>query len=80
MRQFAPGQETRCERSGQGRPGSFAARSWWKDEDEPAEAVEIGLITAEQAAEFRAEGERALEWLLSRRPPYDRDWLSWRPD
>ena len=54
--------------------------SWrWKDEDELAEAVELGLFTAQQAAEFRAEGERALEWLLSRRPPYDREWLSWRP-
>jgi hypothetical protein len=48
--------------------------------DESAGAVEIGLFTALAAAEFRAEGERALEWLLSRRPPYDRDWLSWRPD
>jgi hypothetical protein len=48
-----------------GRSGSFAARSWWKDEDEPAGAVEIGLFTARAAAEFRAEGERALEWLLS---------------
>ena len=54
--------------------------SWrWKDEDELAEAVELGLFTAHQAAEFRAEGERALGWLLSRQPPYDRDWLSWRP-
>jgi hypothetical protein len=51
----------------------------WKDEDELEEAVELGLFTAEQAAEFRAEGERALDWLLSRRAPYDRDWLSWRP-
>jgi len=51
----------------------------WKDEDELAEAVELGLFTAPQAAEFRAEGERALEWLLSRRPPYDRDWPGWRP-
>lgn len=51
----------------------------WKDEDELEEAVEIGLFTQEQAAEFRAEGKRALEWLLSRRPPYDRDWLAWRP-
>ena len=51
----------------------------WKDEDELEEALELGLFTPEQAAEFRAEGERALEWLLSRRPPYDRDWLSWRP-
>jgi hypothetical protein len=51
----------------------------WKDEDELEEAVELGLFTGEQAVEFRAEGERALEWLLSRRRPYDRDWLSWRP-
>jgi hypothetical protein len=51
----------------------------WKDEDELAEAVELGLFTAPQAAEFRAEGESALEWLLSRRPPYDRDWPGWRP-
>ena len=55
-------------------------KTWrWKDEDELEEAIELGLFTPEQAAEFRAEGERALEWLLSRRPPYDRDWLSWRP-
>lgn len=54
--------------------------SWrWKDEDELEEAVAHGMFTLEQAAEFRAEGERALEWLMQRRPPYDRDWLSWRP-
>jgi predicted RNA-binding protein associated with RNAse of E/G family len=55
-------------------------KTWrWKDEDELVEAVAIGMFTSEQAAEFRAEGERAIEWLLSRRPPYDRDWLSWQP-
>ncbi|MCH7617219.1 MAG: DUF402 domain-containing protein [Chloroflexi bacterium] len=54
--------------------------SWrWKDEDELAEAVERGLFTPEQAASFRAEGERAIEWLLARRPPYDRPWEDWRP-
>lgn len=54
--------------------------SWrWKDEDELEEAVEIGLFTVEQAMEFRTEGELALNWLLTRRPPYDIDWLSWRP-
>jgi hypothetical protein len=51
----------------------------WKDEDELEEAVALGLFTPEQAAEFRAEGELALDWLLSRRPPYDRDWQAWRP-
>jgi hypothetical protein len=54
--------------------------SWrWKDEDELAEAVERGLFTPEQALDFRAEGERALEQLLARRPPYDRPWEDWRP-
>jgi hypothetical protein len=37
------------------------------------------MFTADEAAEFRAEGERAIEWLLERHPPYDRDWQSWRP-
>ena len=54
--------------------------SWrWKDEDELAEAVECGLFTPKQALDFRAEGERALDWLLARRPPYDRPWDDWRP-
>lgn len=55
-------------------------KSWrWKDEDELAEAVKRGLFTPEQAATFREEGKRALEWLLARRPPYDRPWEDWRP-
>lgn len=53
--------------------------SWrWKDEDELAEAVERGLFTPQREKEFRKEGERALEWLLARRPPYDRRWEDWR--
>jgi hypothetical protein len=51
----------------------------WKDEDELEEALARGLFTSEQAAEFRAEGQRAIEWLQARRPPLDRDWASWRP-
>lgn len=54
--------------------------SWrWKDEDELAEAIELGHFTFEEAAAFRAEGECALEWLLARRAPYDRAWDEWRP-
>jgi hypothetical protein len=54
--------------------------SWkWKDEDELAEAVERGLVTEAEAGSVRAEGERAVEWLLARRPPYDRPWEDWRP-
>ncbi|HUF54613.1 MAG TPA: DUF402 domain-containing protein [Dehalococcoidia bacterium] len=53
--------------------------SWrWKDEDELEEAISLGHFTAEEAAEFRAEGERALDWLVARRAPYDRPWEEWR--
>ena len=55
--------------------------SWrWKDEEELAEAVRIGLFTPEEAADFRVWGERAVERVLSREPPFDRDWEDWRPD
>ena len=52
----------------------------WKDEDELAEAVALGLFSSERAATIRAEGERALERVRTRASPFDRDWESWRPD
>ena len=51
----------------------------WKDEDELAEAVDRGLVTPADARTFYAEGERAVERLLARRPPYDETWEEWRP-
>jgi hypothetical protein len=55
--------------------------SWrWKDEDELAEAVNDGLFTPAEAADFRAWGERAVERILSSEPPFDRNWDGWRPD
>lgn len=55
--------------------------SWtWKDEEELAEAVRLGLFTSDQALEFRDEGERALRRILDEDPPFDRDWTHWRPD
>jgi hypothetical protein len=56
-------------------------RTWrWKDEDELAEAVEIGLFTAEQARAFRAEGERVIARIESWTAPFDEGWESWLPD
>jgi hypothetical protein len=56
-------------------------RSWrWKDEDHLAEAVEIGLFTREKADAIRAEGERAIERIESWKPPFSKEWESWRPD
>lgn len=52
----------------------------WKDEDELAEAIELGLFTEDDATRFRSWGERAVEHVLSRRPPFDQPWEDWRPD
>jgi Protein of unknown function (DUF402) len=52
----------------------------FKDEDELAEAVARGLYSPDEAGAFSAEGERAARRILSREPPFDRDWTGWRPD
>jgi hypothetical protein len=55
--------------------------SWsWKDEDELAEAVALGLFTEADATSFRYWGERAVEHLVLRLPPFDAEWEDWRPD
>ena len=56
-------------------------RSWrWKDEDELAEAVEIGLFTPAKADAIRAEGERAIERIEAWSTPFDEGWETWSPD
>jgi hypothetical protein len=52
----------------------------WKDEDELEEALARGLFTQEDASWFRYWGERAVEQVLLREPPFDEDWSAWRPD
>ncbi len=60
---------------------SRGLKSWhWKDEDELAEAQALGQISGERAGELRAEGERVIEQLCARKPPFDKDWETWRPD
>jgi hypothetical protein len=55
--------------------------SWgWKDEDELERSVAAGIWTPAEAERFRREGEHAVERVLERRPPFDRDWSWWRPD
>ena len=47
----------------------------WLDEDELEQALEAGLLTTEDAAAARAEGERVLaEW------PFPTGWENFRPD
>lgn len=52
----------------------------WKDEDELEEAQSIGLISSAEARCIREAGMEALDLLLSRKPPLDRDWVNWKPD
>jgi hypothetical protein len=52
----------------------------WKDEDELAEAGRRGLVTEAEAHDIRWAGERAIEHVLLLEPPFDRDWLDWKPD
>ena len=47
----------------------------WKDEQDFAEAQELGVFTPEQAAAVRAEGERVLA-----ARPWPTGWEKWRPD
>jgi uncharacterized protein len=51
----------------------------WKDEDELAEAVTLGIVTKEKAAFLYQEGERVANWILSGKSPFN-GWENWNPD
>ena len=54
--------------------------SWrWDDEDELADAVNLGQLSPDRAAVLRSEGEKAIAWLLSGKSPFN-SWDKWRPD
>ena len=51
------------------------AGEWrWKDEDELAEAVELGIWSEREAEEIRAEGARVID-----ARPWPTGWEEWRP-
>ncbi len=55
-------------------------KTWhWKDADEFQEALDIGLISPQEAKMFRAEGEKALKLLQSGKSIFNH-WENWRPD
>ena len=55
--------------------------SWrWKDEDELAEAVRLGVLTVPEAEAIRAEGERALKLIHDGTHLINREWQRWQPD
>ena len=56
-------------------------RSWrWKDEDELAEAVLVGRVTADQARDIRAEGERVAAVIDGGEWPFTSEVAMWRPE
>jgi hypothetical protein len=46
----------------------------WKDEDDFARAIELGVLDAREAAAVRAEGERVIA-----EAPWPTGWEDWRP-
>jgi protein associated with RNAse G/E len=53
-------------------------KTWrWKDEDQLADAVGVGIYTADVAAEIRAEAERVIANFETRLPT---GWETWQPD
>ncbi|MFI0237251.1 DUF402 domain-containing protein [Streptomyces sp. NPDC016845] len=59
----------------------YQDRTWrWHDEDEFAQAQAAGLMSAEQAAEVREAGSRAVEVIERWGRPFSDGWEHWRPD
>ena len=52
----------------------------WKDEDDVALGVSLGLYSRADVERFHAEGARGRDRVLEREPPFDREWADWRPD
>ena len=51
----------------------------WKDEWEIEEALSLGVVSVEEVAAFRHEGERVVEWLRDGHPAVDERWRGWTP-
>jgi uncharacterized protein len=49
----------------------------WKDEDQLAEVVKLGILTDQDARNIRAEGERVLAMLKQNAPPFCDGWENW---
>ncbi len=51
-----------------------------KDEEELEWSVGRGDFTSDDAAAIRTEATRAIDLVLRSVPPYEKVWMSWRPD
>ena len=51
----------------------------WKDEQEFADMMELGLISPGEAQAIRAEGERVIQMSATNQPPFCDGWEKWSP-
>jgi len=51
----------------------------WKDESRFAKAQEMGIFSEQQACEIRAEGERVIQRIRAKAPPFNNGWENWFP-
>lgn len=51
----------------------------WKDEEEFAEMIELGLISIEDSQFLRAEGESVIQLAKQNQPPFNDGWENWSP-
>lgn len=51
----------------------------WKDDDEFAQILALGLFDADLGASVQAEAETVIERLERRATPFDEPWPEWRP-
>ena len=54
------------------------SRWYWRDEDEVHQAQALGIYTAEHVRELYELGKRALQDLLTNKPPFDGNWENWK--
>jgi hypothetical protein len=52
----------------------------WKDEDQMALLVELGIYSADEAERIRLAGEDVIQMIERHQPPFDDEWIGWRPD
>lgn len=52
---------------------------WWKDEEEFADMIELGILSPSQAQALRTEGEKAIQMAVNNQPPFCDGWERWSP-
>jgi hypothetical protein len=51
----------------------------WKDEDQMQQLIGLGIYTEALAEEIRADGRNVIELIEAGKPPFDDEWVDWRP-